>query len=132
MKFALCLALFAASPAVSQVPEVPNPMLGDIARVIPTPQGPVIEYNPRICAQAGPLICGFFRAHEYGHVSLRHGYRQQWPAQAEAEADCWAAQNAPIAEVIAAYEFFLRGGGAGPVHGTGPQRAARIRACAGF
>ena len=116
--------------ATAQVPEIPNPQLNDIARVIPTPNGPVIEYNPIVCQQAGTLICGFFRTHEYGHVVLGHGYRSQWPQQMEAEADCWAAANASAAEVNAAYVFFQNGGGGTFVHGTGPQRAQRLLMCA--
>ena len=34
----------------AQVPEIANPNLPDIARVIPTPRGPIIEYNPLCCS----------------------------------------------------------------------------------
>jgi hypothetical protein len=127
---ACLIVLSVCSAANAQVPEIPNPNLPDIARVVPTPAGPVIEYNPIYCQQLGPLVCAFYRAHEYGHVNLGHGYRPAWPQQMEAEADCWAARNSPREVVMAAHDFFMRGGGSTPVHGSGPMRASRLRQCA--
>jgi len=127
----LSLLFVFAIKVQAQVPEIPNPNLPDIAMVQMTPQGPVIFYNPNICRQAGPALCSFYRKHEYGHVSLGHGYSRAMPQQKEAEADCWAAAHATEAELAAALAWFDRGGGADWHHGSGPQRAARVRACAG-
>lgn len=128
----LVVALFSGR-ASSQVPEIANPNLPDIAMVTIDGYGnPVIIYNPILCQQAGPALCGFYRTHEYGHVVLGHTIRQTWPWQKEAEADCWAAGNASEDEVLAAYQWFSSGGGASPMHGSSWQRAARLRTCAGF
>lgn len=71
-----------------------------------------------------------FRAHEYGHVNLGHLIRGTYPSQAEYEADCWAAQNAPLQQVQAAYEHFMNQGYMGNwSHGTGIQRATRLAQC---
>ena len=82
--------------------------------------------------QLGDLVCSFFRAHEYGHVNMGHPIRGTHPQQAEFEADCWAAKNAPLAEVQAAHQHFMANGQMGNwSHGTGAQRAQRIATCAG-
>lgn len=120
---------FVPPPPLDQVPVINNPLLADIAAVFPTPQGPVIHLNGPLCARAGVNLCGFYMAHEYGHVALGHAFGTAWGAVAEASADCWAAKNASAFEFQAAYDFFSAGGGSTPVHGSGPQRAARIRAC---
>lgn len=119
------------SIAQIRVPEIPNPMLPDIAMVQLTPSGPVIIYNPNACAAVGPFVCEFFRWHEYGHVMLGHGYVPNWPQVQEFQADCWAGANAPPAAVQAALQFFMNGGGGTPIHGPGPVRAQRIVACRG-
>ena len=130
--FFLVAALFSGRVS-SQVPEIPNPQLPDIAMVTTDRYGnPVIIYNPMLCQQAGQALCGFYRTHEYGHVALGHTIRQAWPWQKEAEADCWAAQHASRSEVLAAYQWFSSGGGASPIHGSSWQRAARLEACTGF
>jgi hypothetical protein len=91
----------------------------------------VIIYNPTYCVQLGNLVCNFFRAHEYGHVNMGHPVLGTHPQQAEFEADCWAAKNAPLAEVQAALQHFMASGYMGDwSHGTGVQRAQRIEACA--
>lgn len=130
---ALAASLGAQSRAMAQigVPEIPNPLLPDIAVVKPTPSGPVIIYNPRICAEAGPYLCSFFRWHEYGHIILGHAYTRNWPQVQEFEADCWAAANAPPMVVSAAVQFFLNGGGSTPIHGSSYERARRLQACYG-
>lgn len=67
----------------AQVPEIADPNLNDIAMVQPHPQyGAVIIYNPIICQKIG-AACGFFRAHEYGHVALGHQFMHPgaYPAQ---------------------------------------------------
>ena len=129
---ALCLVLLANENLFAQVPEIPVPGLPDIAMVQPTPNGPVIYYNPMICQQAGPLLCTFYRTHEYGHVALGHAFVPVWPQVAEFQADCWAAQNASLPVVQAAVQYFLQGGGSTPVHGPGPARAQRGGKCAGI
>lgn len=131
---ALCAGLSLAVPAAAQigVPEIAQPGLPDIAMVTLTPQGPVILYNPVMCAQFGPALCDFYRYHEYGHVVLGHAYAPNRPQQNEADADCWAGANAPPISVQAAIQWFMSGGGSGPVHGPGPVRAQRVLRCAGF
>ena len=122
--------IFFCSNAAAQVPEIPNTNLGDIAMVTLDNFGnPVIIYNPIICQQIGPYLCEFYKAHEYGHVNLGHAYTGQHPAVREAEADCWAAQNAPIPAVQAAIQWFSSGGGTSWHHGTGLQRAQRVIQC---
>lgn len=126
--FGLWISAFSNTQA--QVPEIANPQLPDIAMVTRLPNGqPVIVYNPILCAQAGPYLCGFFRVHEYCHIRLGHGIRPMWPQQQELEADCCAARSASGAEAMAAFQWFISGGGATPTHGYGQQRAARIQAC---
>jgi len=123
-----------ASIALAQVPEIPDPNLPDIAQVRPDPiYGAVIVYNPNTCAQIG-LACGFFRAHEYGHVVLGHAHLHPaaFPAIREASADCWAAQNGNPIEIFAAYRLFLAGGSSKnwQVYGNPIDRARRLRFCA--
>ena len=130
---ALSLCLL-AGVAAAEVPEIPNPNLPDIAMVFPDPvYGAVIVYNPIFCQQIGPA-CGFFRAHEYGHVVLGHAYLHpaDFPAKREAEADCWAAQNGIPQEIYAAVQLFLAGGSSAnwQIYGNPVQRAERVRACA--
>lgn len=127
---ALLIGFFVSLPSLGQVPEIADPQLPDIAMVTVLPDGrPVIIYNPITCQQIGPALCGFYRAHEYCHISLGHAIRQMWPEQRELEADCCAARNASQAEAVAAYQWFSAGGGSSPIHGFGQQRAARIVAC---
>ena len=127
---ALLFGVVASLPVVAQVPEIANPQLPDIAMVTVLPNGqPAIIYNPVMCQRIGPALCGFYRTHEYCHISLGHTIRQMWPQQRELEADCCAAQNASDAEATAAFQWFSAGGGASPIHGFGQQRAARILAC---
>ena len=116
----------------AQVPEIPNPNLGDIAMVTNDYAGrPIIIFNPIICQQVGSYLCEFYKAHEYGHVNLGHTtFNRKFPQAAEAEADCWAAQRAPLFAVQAAIQWFSSGGGASYHHGTGSQRAQRVIACA--
>jgi hypothetical protein len=109
------------------VPEIPDFNLQDFAEVkVVRGRGPVIVFNPVVCAQAGRALCQFSRWHEYGHIVLGHPLRRIKPGRMEIEADRWAAQNAPRDVVLAAYQFFMSGGGASPVHGAGRQRAARL------
>lgn len=127
---ALLIGAVASLHVTAQVQEIANPQLPDIAMVTVLPNGqPVIIYNPVMCQQIGPALCGFYRTHEYCHISLGHTIRQIWPQQRELEADCCAGRNASDAEASAAYEWFSAGGGTSPTHGFGQQRAARILAC---
>ena len=126
---ALVLIVLSMSCARGQVPELPEPGLPDIAMVTVLNGQVVIIYNPVLCERMGLLTCRFFRAHEYGHVVHGHVLRAVWPQWAEFEADCFAARYAALAEFEAAYSFFQNGNGGTPVHGTGPERAARIYEC---
>jgi hypothetical protein len=122
--------LFAAASvqATSPIEERADPSLPDIAAVQYEPGlGPVIVYNPFLCKQAGRDLCEFYRYHEYGHIALHHHDRNDISReQKEEEADRWAAQHAPRQIVLVAWRFFSAGGGATPVHGDGPTRAARL------
>ena len=114
--------------AKSPIEEIADASLPDIAAVHHEPgKTPVILYNPILCKQAGPALCEFYRYHEYGHIALRHHERTDISAQVkEQEADRWAAQRAPLRSILAAWQYFSSGGGATPVHGNGPTRAARL------
>ncbi len=130
MKYILSTFLILISLNAKAVPEIPDPNLSDIALATHINGQIVIVYNPYVCDQMGPLVCGFFRAHEYGHVNLGHILKNTHPAQAEYEADCWAANNAPYPEVEAAYYHFQNQGYMGSwSHGSGFQRAQRLKKC---
>ncbi|PKM31092.1 MAG: hypothetical protein CVV07_02720 [Gammaproteobacteria bacterium HGW-Gammaproteobacteria-11] len=129
--YLLLLLLLTPAMASAQVPEIPDPNLNDIAMVFPHPDhGAVIVYNPTICQQIG-AACGFFRAHEYGHVVLGHTllHPSAYPAVREAQADEWAAANGRPNEILAAYYLFLNGGSSEnwQVYGHPQQRAERLR-----
>ena len=80
--------------ATAQVQEIPVAGLQGVASVQYDRQGrQTIQYNPRTCARLGPELCEFFRAHEYGHVTLNHLGRGTPVRRAEYEADVWAAGN---------------------------------------
>jgi hypothetical protein len=122
------------------VPEISAPWLDDIAMASMTPNGPVIYVNVARCKEVGTYVCGFVRHHEYGHIRLNHAsaYYTSYVngrALAEAEADCFAAKNAMLVQVKAAIAHFEQP----PLdkldvgeHGTGLQRAKRIKACRGL
>jgi len=120
-----------------EIPELLAPWLDDIAMASVTSGGGVIYVNPKRCAELGPLVCGFFRQHEHGHIKLRHGgarYTTEVGGRelAEEEADCYAAKHARFLEVRATIEFFLRPeyvDTALGAHSTGQKRAERIKAC---
>ncbi len=123
-----------------EIPEVSAPFLEDIALASIGSTGAVIYVNPKRCAELGPLVCGFFRQHEIGHVKLHHGGPRYTAyiggrEMAEDEADCYAAKNASLPEVKAAVEMFLKPeyvASALGEHNTGAKRAERIRACRGL
>ena len=137
---ALASTMLAAPADANGVPEVPAPWLNDIALASLTSQGAVIYYNPTRCQQIGAPVCAFFRAHEYGHIQLKHGgafYTAYFGGRqlAEAEADCFAAKNASYSQVRAAIDYFSQPGLATTddgVHGSGATRAARLRECRGL
>ena len=109
------------------VPEIPDVTLEDFAEVkMLKGMGPVIVYNPIVCAKAGRQLCEFARWHEYGHIVLGHPMRGIRPERMESEADRWAARNAPSDVVRAAHRFFMLGNGASRVHGRSEERAARL------
>lgn len=128
----------AAPPAGAYVvPEVPAPWLDDIAAAVVTTGGPVIYVNVARCKQVGPDVCAFVRQHEHAHIRLNHASSfytayVNGRALAEAEADCYAARNALLIQVKAAVAHFespaLAALEVGD-HGTGAQRAKRIKAC---
>jgi predicted metal-dependent peptidase len=123
--------LLVTSLSAAAVPEIEDASVNDIAITTVLNGQVVIVYNPIYCQQLGLLVCNFFRAHEYGHVNLGHVIRRSHPQRAEFEADCWAAQNAPLQQVQAAYQHFMANGFMGDwAHGTGVQRARRLAACA--
>lgn len=125
------LAMVWATLSAWAVEEIPDTSVNDIAITTMRNGQIVIIYNPTYCMQLGNLVCNFFRAHEYGHVNLGHPILGTHPQQAEFEADCWAAKNAPLSEVQAAFQHFMASGDMGNwSHGTGIQRAKRIAACA--
>ena len=134
------LMLTVASSAPAGVTEVAAPWLDDIAVARLTPSGAVIYVNPARCKEVGPYVCAFVRQHELAHVALNHGSPLYTTyvngrALAEAEADCWAARNSLLANVKAAVAHFespaLAHVEVGE-HGTGLERAKRIRACRSF
>jgi hypothetical protein len=92
---------------------------------------PIIVYNPLLCQQAGVYLCEFYRMHEYGHIVLGHTIVPLFPNVKEAQADCWAAQNASPVAVQAALQWFMSGGGSTLQHGSGPERAQRVMQCTG-
>jgi len=118
-----------SAQAMHKVEEIADPSLPDIAAVHIEPgKAPVIIYNPILCRQAGKALCEFYRHHEYGHIELKHYQRHDLSLrEKESEADRWAAMHAPLPVVLAAYRFFLSGGGATPIHGNSQERAARLR-----
>jgi hypothetical protein len=126
----IAITCLATNQSHAGILEIADPNLPDIAMVTTLSNGrPVVIYNPILCNQVGPLLCGFFRAHEHCHVELGHTIRHTWPQQKEFEADCCAARNISQAQLNAAYQWFVSGRGGSPIHGLGYQRAARIHAC---
>jgi hypothetical protein len=53
---------------IPPVPEIPDPNLPDISMAGWQAGSQVIWFNPYLCRKAGFLMCGFSRAHEYGHI----------------------------------------------------------------
>jgi hypothetical protein len=118
---------FHSSEASAQnIREVAVPGMRGIASVGYRGNDLTVEYNPRVCARMGPELCSFFRAHEYGHIALRHLERKTPVRQAEHEADVWAARNSTPAARAAAVRYFRSGNGGSLMHGSGATRANRV------
>jgi len=124
-----------AADAQSPIPEIQDTRLHDFAMTKMVDGRLAIAYNPVVCERMGPLLCGFYRMHERGHIALGHpplsgatGKREE----DEIQADCWAAQRASRAEVRAAYDYFLAGGGSTTANGPGAFRALTLRRCGQF
>ena len=135
MKYLILIILLTLSlnSKAGPVPEIADPNLGDIALATYIDGEIVIIYNSNHCNMVGPLVCNFFLAHEYGHINLRHILKGKYPAEVEFEADCWAAKNAPLQQVQAAYKHFMKKGFMGNWrYSTGEQRAQRLLSCAGL
>jgi hypothetical protein len=79
--------------------------------------------DARSCAEVGPLVCSWYRTHEYGHIVLG--------TSDEPAADCWAARNASPAENAGAFQHFMARSDYHPRYGHAHDRAARIRMCSG-
>ncbi|APR76924.1 Hypothetical protein A7982_02271 [Minicystis rosea] len=121
------------------VREVEMPGLPDTAMAEMTGSGPVIFYNPELFRAAGPAR-EFVRAHEYAHVLLDHLQNQhmlttdEGRSEAEAQADCFAAQHSSPLSVVAMTRLLLRRPpeSRDAIYGSKPERARRILACAGI
>lgn len=114
--------------AAGQVQERANWLLPDVAKVTLDSSGQSkIDFNPAMCRRLGPDLCEYFRAHEYGHVNLRHLERGVPTRQAEREADIWAATNASASAVEAARQYFSKGRGGSRFHGSAQERAQRLK-----
>lgn len=111
-----------------QVQERAKWLLPDVAKVTLDSSGQSqIDFNPAMCRRLGPDLCEYFRAHEYGHVNLRHLERGVPTRQAEREADIWAATNASASAVEAARQYFEKGRGGSRFHGSAQERAKRLK-----
>jgi hypothetical protein len=130
-------ALLSPSHAAAEIPEIADPDLPDTAMAEMTASGPVILYNPALLRQAGGAR-DFVREHEYGHILLGH-LESAWMrdtdegrAEAEAQADCFAARRSPRGAVIAMVELLRRlpPEPRDSIYGTKPRRAGRILSCA--
>ncbi|QEG20922.1 M48 family metalloprotease [Mariniblastus fucicola] len=120
------IAFHSAELTAQTIREVAVPGMRGIASVGYRGNTLTVEYNPRTCARLGPELCSFFRAHEYGHIALRHLERGTPVRQAEYEADQWAARNTSPAARAAAIRYFQSGSGGSRRHGSANSRAYRV------
>jgi len=112
---------------------VENPNLPVIATLIVGPQGQqAIVYNPKLCDEAGKLVCTFYLTHENAHILLKHAINNVPSNISEPEADCKAAKMVTRETAIAVYNWFMSGATSPKVHGSSAERAAKIRVCAEF
>jgi len=132
------------APAATQIREIADVSLRDVAVAVYDSVRPVIFYNPSLMRQFGPDLATFFMAHEHAHISLRHtragalrsdpSKRDRMLQQKELEADCVAARQLGVAGregSMAAVRFFTRLGDRSfdTEHPTGNTRAAKILSC---
>ena len=115
--------------------EIPASDADYIAYIRQHPEyGTAVIYNTRYCETIGAAACGFFRAQAHAHSDLNHQILppDHYPESQIAEADCWAARNATLAEVRAAYDFLSNKDRDPdiPVVGDPITRADNIRQCA--
>jgi hypothetical protein len=120
------ISIHSSEASAQRIREVAVPGMRGIASVGYRGKDLTVEYNPRVCARMGPELCSFFRAHEYGHIALRHLERKTPVRQAEHEADVWAAKNSTPAARAAAVRYFRSGSGGSLAHGSGVTRANRV------
>lgn len=120
-----------------EIPEIEVPGLPDTAMTKMTSHGPVILINPVLYQAAGDARA-FVKAHEIGHVLLGHltndamATTLEGRAEAEREADCFAAERSSPVAVQAMVSLLLRQPpeARDAIYGTKPERARRILACA--
>ena len=126
--------LFLGSAIAQDYQEIADPSLNAIANLRIFPDGSqAVVYNPVLCKQVGTAVCGFYRMHERAHIVLNHAVEKVPWSISEPEADCWAAQKAPTSWVLAMYDYLMSPGAYSPEsQGTSPQRAARLKSCAGL
>lgn len=128
----------------TEIREVADSNLRDVAVAVYDPAHSVIYYNPLILDRLGPDLAAFFMAHERAHIALQHSRsaalgldpssRDLVLQEKELDADCLAARELgaigrPAA--LAAVRFFSRMGGNrfDSEHPLGSDRAARIVSC---
>jgi hypothetical protein len=135
----LTASLGLAAARGPHVREVESPGLPDTAMAEMTATGPVIRYNPVLFRAAGDAR-DFVRAHEWAHVLLGHLTDERkintdaGRAEAEAEADCFAARNTSreTVKAMAHLVLSLPAEARDAIYGTKPARARRILSCAGI
>lgn len=94
---------------------------------------PVIKLDPEVLDTLPGKLQIFFFLHECGHHKL--GHLVSGSAQAEPEADCWAAQTGrdnhlfEREDVVAFGRYFAASGGSRAGHLPGPQRHAYLLKC---
>ncbi|MCS3902807.1 hypothetical protein J2T55_000811 [Methylohalomonas lacus] len=128
------LLLAACAAADKHFWELPDENLSYIALIRTAPRsGTVVVYNPKLCQAVGEA-CGFFRSHAFAHLMLNHQILSpaSYTQSHEDAADCYAARNAPVAEVRAAVDFLADEDREPQVRLTGDpaERAKNIRTCA--
>lgn len=120
------MAVCYAESFSQQIAEIPRPFLLGYAKATYVRGQPVIYYNPRAIRRTGPLVGPFIRAHEHAHFRLGHFRRPISARRAEFEADVLASRIVSPSSAMATQQWFARGNGGGPIHGTSLQRARRV------
>lgn len=127
----VCLAtnFLTINEVSGQVREIRRRLMSDIGYARVDRRGnPIVVINSRMCAQMGPELCNYFRAHEQAHHRLNHFGRNITVRQAEAEADSLAARMVSPQSRAAAARYFASGRGGSRMHGTPQARLARVSA----